>query len=103
MLDRIRAALLVTALLLAGCSGMAAAQSGGTSLLGGALPSFAPLVKRVVPAVVNIAVTEDSGPTIAQLPPAHRSSGSSASACASAGSRSSAPAPASSSTPRASS
>ena len=72
MLDRIRAALLVTALLLPGCSGMAAAQSGGASLLQGPLPSFAPLVKRVVPAVVNIAVTEVSGPAIAQLPPALR-------------------------------
>ena len=69
MLDRIRAALLVTALLLPGCSGMAAAQSGGASLLQGPLPSFAPLVKRVVPAVVNIAVTEVSGPAIAQPRP----------------------------------
>ena len=71
MLACVRAALTVTVLLLPGCSRPALAQDEPT-LLQAQLPSFAPLVKRVVPAVVNIAVTESSGPVIAQLPPALR-------------------------------
>ncbi len=75
MLARVRAALIVPTLLLPGCSGPALAQSassGQPSVLQAPLPSFAPLVKRVVPAVVNIAVTEATGPVIAQLPPGLR-------------------------------
>ncbi len=79
MLARVRAAVIVTPLLLPGCSGRALAQdppqsasTGQPSVLQAPLPSFAPLVKRVVPAVVNIAVTEATGPVIAQLPPALR-------------------------------
>jgi len=71
MLVRLRVALISTALLLAGCSGSAAAadgSSGGASLQS-QLPSFAPLVKRVAPAVVNIAVLESAGPVAAQVPP----------------------------------
>ena len=64
----IRPALLAAAILLSGCS-ISVAQSGGS--LRGALPSLAPLVKRVVPSVVNIAVTESvANDTDAQLPSA---------------------------------
>ncbi len=52
----IRPALLAAAILLSGCA-TSVAQS-GSSPLRAALPSLAPLVKRVVPSVVNIAVTE---------------------------------------------
>jgi serine protease Do len=68
MLARVRVALTATALLLSGCSG-AVAQGSGATLLQAQLPSFAPLVKRVVPAVVNIAVTESAGPSPVQVPP----------------------------------
>ncbi len=51
----IRSVWLAAALMLCGC---AASNAQGGSALRGVLPSFAPLVKRVVPSVVNIAVTE---------------------------------------------
>ena len=54
----IRPVLLAAALMLCGCTA-SVAQTGAA--LRGALPSFAPLVKRVVPSVVNIAVTENVG------------------------------------------
>ena len=55
--------------MLSGCA--ASAQTGTANPLRLALPSLAPLVKRVVPSVVNIAVTESVGGD-AQLPPALR-------------------------------
>ena len=61
---------LVAALLLSGCADPVNAQGTSTPLRA-ALPSLAPLVKRVVPSVVNIAVTESVGSDgDAQLPPA---------------------------------
>lgn len=65
----LRAVLAATALVLSGCSSFPArAESPG--LLHAAPQSFAPLVKRVVPAVVNIAVTEGRSPTdVAAIPP----------------------------------
>ena len=67
----IRPLLLAAAILLSGCA-PSVAQSGGGPLRA-ALPSLAPLVKRVVPSVVNIAVTESvGGDGDAQLPPALR-------------------------------
>ncbi len=67
----IRPLLLAAALTLSGCTN-SVAQSGGSPLRL-ALPSLAPLVKRVVPSVVNIAVTESvAGDGDAQLPPALR-------------------------------
>ena len=68
----IRPLLLAAALILSGCTSTNAQVSGGP--LRSALPSLAPLVKRVVPSVVNIAVTESVGgdQTDAQLPPALR-------------------------------
>ena len=65
----IRPLVLAVAMMLSGCN-VSNAQS-GSGLLGAALPSLAPLVKRVVPSVVNIAVTENVGGD-AQLPPALR-------------------------------
>ncbi len=68
----IRAALTATALMLSGCANFpASAQTAGPLHAGGAAPfSFAPLVKRVVPAVVNISVTEGRSPTeAAAIPP----------------------------------
>ncbi len=66
------AALAATALVLSGCSNdPARAESLNPLRAAGTAPlSFAPLVKRVVPAVVNIAVTEGRSPTdIAAMPP----------------------------------
>ena len=63
---RFRAALLATALLLAGCAVPPNAQR--TELAGGGPPSLAPLVKRVVPAVVNIAVIEGAESAV-RIPP----------------------------------
>ncbi len=68
----IRPLALATAMLLSGCNGSVAQSSGGGPLRG-ALPSLAPLVKRVVPSVVNIAVTETVGADT-QLPAALRGS-----------------------------
>lgn len=68
----LRAVLAATALVLSGCSNFPArAESLGPLRTAGAAPlSFAPLVKRVVPAVVNIAVTEGRSPTdVAAIPP----------------------------------
>ncbi len=67
----LRAVLAATALVLSGCSNdPARAQSLGSRAAGAAPQSFAPLVKRVVPAVVNIAVTEGRSPTdVAAIPP----------------------------------
>ncbi len=65
----IRPLALAVAMMLSGCN-VSNAQT-GSGLLGAALPSLAPLVKRVVPSVVNIAVTENVGGD-AQLPPALR-------------------------------
>ena len=63
----LRPLVLATLMTLSGC--MASnAQVGGSAT---ALPSFAPLVKRVVPSVVNIAVTESVG-SDPQLPAALR-------------------------------
>lgn len=68
----IRPVLFAALLLVSGCS-PSNAQYGGTGALRGSLPSLAPLVRRVVPSVVNIAVTESVGTdTEAQLPPALR-------------------------------
>jgi serine protease Do len=66
----LRPLLLAAAITVSGCT-PSVAQSGGP--LNIALPSLAPLVKRVVPSVVNIAVTESVGGDVdAQLPPALR-------------------------------
>ena len=63
-----RPAFLLLALLASGCSAPATAQAPSGSLVRAPAPfSFAPLVKRVVPAVVNIAVVEqtaDAGPDV---------------------------------------
>ena len=56
----IRPLMLAAAILLSGCTASVAQGSAGLSLRG-ALPSLAPLVKKVVPSVVNIAVTESVG------------------------------------------
>ena len=66
----IRPLLLAAAFLLPGCA-TSSAQIGGSSLRA-ALPSLAPLVRRVVPSVVNIAVTENVTGAEAQLPSALR-------------------------------
>ena len=66
----IRPLVLAIAIILPGCTA-SNAQTGGGASLRTALPSLAPLVKRVVPSVVNIAVTENVGGD-AQLPPALR-------------------------------
>ena len=64
MLRLVRAAIILTAFTVSGC-----AQAQGV-LNGRAPASFAPLVKRVVPAVVNISVTEGQGPAEAvTIPP----------------------------------
>jgi serine protease Do len=54
------------ALLISGCNGMP-----GSAVARSTPESFAPLVKRVLPAVVNIAVTEtvSGGDVLAELPP----------------------------------
>ncbi|WP_254070523.1 S1C family serine protease [Acidisphaera sp. L21] len=65
----IRPLVLAAAMMVSGCN-VSNAQSGG-ALLRGTLPSLSPLVKRVVPSVVNIAVTENVGGD-SQLPPALR-------------------------------
>ncbi len=62
--------LFAAAILLSGCDNSVAQGSGGP--LRAALPSLAPLVRRVVPSVVNIAVTENVGGGDAQLPSALR-------------------------------
>ncbi len=70
----IRPLCLAVAIVLCGCSATnAQAPISGPPLSGlrAALPSLSPLVKRVVPAVVNIAVTESVGGD-AQLPAALR-------------------------------
>ncbi len=73
MEPRFRAALTAMALMLPGCSNFpATAQPAAGSLrASGFAPfSFAPLVKRVVPAVVNISVTEGRGAAdTAAVPP----------------------------------
>ncbi|GAC1348402.1 MAG: hypothetical protein NVSMB18_36500 [Acetobacteraceae bacterium] len=66
MNPRIRAVLFASALLLAGCA--APASQAQLAARGGAPASFAPLVKRVVPAVVNIAVVEGQTDAVA-IPP----------------------------------
>ncbi|MBC7801573.1 MAG: trypsin-like peptidase domain-containing protein [Gemmatimonadaceae bacterium] len=66
MIPRIRAALFATGILLSGCSGFPAQAQ---SLRGAAPFSFAPLVKRVGPAVVNISVTEGRQPAEAVVVP----------------------------------
>ena len=72
MLARVRALAIGSSLLVAGCvpASVPGAQPGASDAR--AVPSsFAPLVKRVLPSVVNIAVTETvtGGDVIAQLPP----------------------------------
>jgi serine protease Do len=66
MICSTRAILLALALLAPGCSAVAPA-----ALARGAPDSFAPLVRQVLPAVVNIAVTESvsANDAMAQLPP----------------------------------
>ncbi len=54
----IRPLAVAVAIMLSGCTS-SNAQTGGGASLRTALPSLAPLVKRVVPSVVNIAVTEN--------------------------------------------
>ncbi len=63
---RPRLAVLFVTLLLSGCNGIP-----GTAVARSTPESFAPLVKRVLPAVVNIAVTEtvSGGDVLAELPP----------------------------------
>jgi serine protease Do len=58
--------MLFLALLVSGCNGIP-----GTASARSAPESFAPLVKRILPAVVNIAVTETvtGGDVLAELPP----------------------------------
>jgi serine protease Do len=58
--------MLALALLLTACAG-----APGTAIARSTPESFAPLVKRVLPAVVNIAVTEtlSSGDVLSQIPP----------------------------------
>ena len=71
MTPRIHAALAVTMLMLSGCANFPAQaqlQAQAPLRTAGMAPfSFAPLVKRVVPAVVNISVAEGRGPT--ETPP----------------------------------
>ena len=62
-----RAALYAVALMAAGCTAPAS-QAQAPFHAGGAPSSFAPLVKQVVPAVVNIQVIEGGGPEVA-IPP----------------------------------
>ena len=67
-----RALALAAALASSGCATLAQAQQSSTQPIIAAPPSFAPLVKRVVPAVVNIAVTESVSPgetLLSQIPP----------------------------------
>jgi serine protease Do len=63
---RPRFAVLFLALLTSGCNGMP-----GSAVARSTPDSFAPLVKRVLPAVVNIAVTETvtGGDVLSELPP----------------------------------
>src|SRR5579863_10364171 len=62
-----RGLVLVLALLVSGCT----AVDPGTAVAGSMPESFSPLVKRVLPAVVNIAVTEtiSGGEVLNELPP----------------------------------
>ncbi len=59
----LRPALFALAMLLAGCAAPASFAQGPALGRGGAPFSFAPLVKRVVPAVVNISVVEQAADT----------------------------------------
>jgi serine protease Do len=68
----VRALTLAAALAASGCASLAQAQQQSASQPIIAPPSFAPLVKRVVPAVVNIAVTESvpaDSQSLSQIPP----------------------------------
>jgi len=67
MHKRTRAALFASALLLAGCT--APASLAQAPFRAGAPASFAPLVKRVVPAVVNIQVIEGGNADASAIPP----------------------------------
>ena len=72
MSSRIRAAMLSAALLVSGCAalpGPSFAQGSGAQGSGRGPFSFAPLVKKVGPAVVNIQVTESSGEQAIPIPP----------------------------------
>src|SRR5579863_4607681 len=62
-----RGLVLVLALLVSGCT----AVDPGTAVAGSMPESFSPLVKRVLPAVVNISVTEtiSGGEVLNELPP----------------------------------
>ena len=68
-------ALFLLAVLASGCSAPATFAQGpaGGGVRGPAPYSFAPLVKRVVPAVVNIAVVEQTADSGADVPPELRS------------------------------
>ncbi len=70
MHERLRAALFATVLLFAGCAAPpnAAQAQADFGPRPGAPASFAPLVKRVVPAVVNIAVIEGAQSAV-EIPP----------------------------------
>jgi len=68
MHKRIRAALFSAALLLAGCTAPATLAQGPFQPSDAPL-SFAPLVRRVVPAVVNIQVIEGGGEANVAIPP----------------------------------
>ncbi|MBN9564116.1 MAG: trypsin-like peptidase domain-containing protein [Alphaproteobacteria bacterium] len=65
---RARPLILVVALLVSACAPDSAISASSRDVL---LPSFAPLVRKVLPSVVNIAVTEvvSGGDILSQLPP----------------------------------
>ena len=67
MTPRIRAILFASALALAGCT--VPATQAQLADARGAPASFAPLVKRVVPAVVNISVIEGGSSEAVDIPP----------------------------------
>jgi len=68
--QRLRAVLLATALALSSCSATVPPTQAQPMLGGGPMPgSFAPLVKRVVPAVVEIVVIEGGGADAVPIPP----------------------------------
>ena len=68
MIRPLRPALFVAALLLSGCTSWPSQAQAPLRMASGAPFSFAPLVRRVVPAVVNITVTEAQAPAEAAVP-----------------------------------
>ncbi len=68
MIRPLRSALFAAALLLSGCTAGPLQAQEPVRMAVGAPFSFAPLVRRVVPAVVNITVTEAQAPAEAAIP-----------------------------------